>query len=534
MRTPARTLLSAVAAAAAVLGGVAAPPAQAAPAFGDVPLVVLACHFPDSTATARRLSELRAVVRGTGDSLDTRVRALSGGHASLAGAPVRGWYAMSLRAADRPSVPTVVSACRSAATAAGVALAATDRVLVVVDSGHYRPGTTEPYGTVIDQRQPLSAWEHALGHVLGLEDAWSLDPATGEYRVRDDEYSVMGNYGQAFPQVLPGARPGLNAYELDRLSWLDRSLVVTAGADGRATTTVDLAPLDRNPNLAVQTPGVRLLRVPFDRFDPEHYYTVELRAHAGLLDTPAEYGGGVLIHEVRNGIPVLLRDNSIATWYDEAGRIVWPGRWPVQELDRGGVRITTSAAGGDNQVRVTVTTPVVTQCLPGYAPRLARPADAVCVTGARVAATAEANRLAPTRWAVGPDGPHTCVTGYVWREAFTGDDVCVTPAERSTVADENRTAGDRVNPARLTGGPNWCLSGYVWREADPTDHVCVSPARRGEVAREIIRTTSLDVPCPQFTYRRRAWPADLVCSTVASRSLVASENVVAPTRVRAL
>lgn len=79
-------------------------------------------------------------------------------------------------------------------------------------------------------------------------------------------------------------------------------------------------------------------------------------------------------------------------------------------------------------------------CKPGLVPRLAGPADRICVTSAIQAQTAEDNRQAAARRdpAGGVDGP--CLVGYVPREAFDGDRVCVTPETRDQVRRDNKRA----------------------------------------------------------------------------------------------
>ncbi len=87
-----------------------------------------------------------------------------------------------------------------------------------------------------------------------------------------------------------------------------------------------------------------------------------------------------------------------------------------------------------------------TGCAAGYVPRLAAASDAVCVTPAVAARTAQENFVAANFWVDGAYGPQTCVQGLVWREAFDGDTVCVTPAIREQSWADNAAAASRLAP----------------------------------------------------------------------------------------
>jgi uncharacterized protein YkwD len=85
-------------------------------------------------------------------------------------------------------------------------------------------------------------------------------------------------------------------------------------------------------------------------------------------------------------------------------------------------------------------------CTAGYVPRLAGPADRVCVTPESQALVARENRKASLQLMPGGGayGANTCLPGLLWREAFDGDVVCVTPARRTEVKRENQLASSRV------------------------------------------------------------------------------------------
>jgi uncharacterized protein YkwD len=85
-------------------------------------------------------------------------------------------------------------------------------------------------------------------------------------------------------------------------------------------------------------------------------------------------------------------------------------------------------------------------CAPGFEPRLAGPADRVCVTPDSRAQVSLENRS--TALTVQPGGgaygPQTCRSGLVWRMALAGDLVCVAPKRRYAVQEENRLAASRT------------------------------------------------------------------------------------------
>jgi hypothetical protein len=322
------------------------------------------------------------------------------------------------------------------------------------------------------------------------------------------------------------APPGLNAFHMDRAGWLPKSRVLTFGQDGLSSTTVTLAALN-HPG----TPGRLLVRVPFDPGDLLHYYTVELRTPDGW---DAGIGAArVMIHEVKYN----SNDNLYQSFLirDHTG-----ARTPVSSLSANGVTINVNwLNAATKQASVTITGQITTRCLQGWVWRVARPTDLVCVTGAVRSQTAADNAAAPSRWVIGPYGPHTCINGYVWREAFTGDDVCVLPATRSQAAADNAAAASRVNPSRFVYGPNTCASGYVWRDADGGDYVCVTPTIRYQTQVENYLAPSRRAgggpygpdTCINGYVWREAFLGDHVCVTGASRAQAAADNASGASRL---
>ena len=283
----------------------------------------------------------------------------------------------------------------------------------------------------------------------------------------------LGQYGKG--------GPGLNAYHLDRMGWLDRRKILRFGAARQFDRKVSLTVLTR-PNAG----GYNMVRIPFDVNDLYHYYTVEYRVPEGW-----DSGIGsdrVLIHEVitkkktkcSSGIKSAKKYRSYLL-RKHTGK-----REPKESINRNGVRIdvvSKNPSTGKAVVRIRSTRP--DRCVLGRVWREARPSDHVCVKPARRAQVRRENKLGPARRRPGGGtyGPDTCKKGYVWREAYPGDHVCLRKSGRTKARNENRIAFEkRIGGAAY--GPNTCKKGYVWREADQRDWVCVKPARRAQVRRE--------------------------------------------------
>jgi len=452
----------------------------------------------------------------------------SGGLISLSGSAVRGWYTLPYTAAQMMFPPTQrgprAQHCIDAAKKGGYSVPSNHRIIVIFS--HIIDNGAEDARVTLD----YNGWNvgtaaHEMLHVYGLGHGFSDDTTyrnacwakAGEY---DDPWDVMGNQGAySFKTSIFGdSGVGLGGYQRDKLGWLPRNRVFTMGADGVASRTLSLAPLEA-PSASS---GPLLVRVPFEPADPFRYYTVEYRRKVN-------WGKGfheekqVLIREVKYGTPYLLRTG--------------PKGGPIASLNKNDVQIRINSMT-DTAASVTITTNIVQRCLVGYVWREARDSDRVCVTPATRAQVAADNAVKASRWVVGAYGAHTCKSGYVWREAFPGDDVCVTTSQRTQAANDNKAAASRVNPAQNVFGPNTCKVGYVWREADLSDYVCVTPATRTQVAADNAAKASRWVvgaygvhTCKSGYVWREAFIGDDVCVTTSQRTLAANDNNAAASRV---
>jgi hypothetical protein len=520
-----------LAAAIAVAAGAAtvAPvgPANAVPARTQDGWSVIACRFSDVAAMPQPMSYFNtmfgAAGAGTGGLYDY-FRDQSYGKLNLK-VTVRGWYTMPYTKAQEAAKTrwARIADCVNTAAAAGYTVPTGNRIVVLTNS---QQDSGSSGGRVL---LDPGAWNprfaaHEMGHGYGLDHSFSNDltyqnaswSAPGEYDDMWDEmsaqhvYSVAGTYGQR--------GTGFNAFHRDKMGWIPKNRITTFGANGVSAATVSLAPVN-----VPAAAGSLLVRVPYNPGDLFNYYTVEYQRKTGWSNgIPADT---VLIHDVKNGRPTLLRNLGVA------------GKPPAQSLSANGVTIGVTYASG-NLAQVRITSNITTRCVQGYVWREARPGDVVCVTGATRSQTAYDNSVKYSRWVDGPYGPHTCVNGYVWREAFAGDDVCVFPSVRSQAAWDNSQAAARRNPSRFVYGPNTCKSGYVWRDGDLSDYVCVTGATRSQTAYDNSVKYSRWVVGPYGPHTcvngyvwREAWAGDDVCVTGTVRSQAAFDNTQVGARV---
>ena len=305
--------------------------------------------------------------------------------------------------------------------------------------------------------QPVGEFAHEFGHGLNLNHSWTNDyyfygpPAAsdqppyssragGDYGNLWDTMSYGNVYSAtASPASTQGGGPGLDAYHLDALGWIPLSRILTLGADGTTTRTVTLAPLNHP-----ERSGYLLVRVPIDRNDPFHYFTIEYQTNDGW-DSGIP-GKQILINEVVQPSVADLRafpnyPTGWATYYTTFLQ-----------------RAASSSPGANDGIplRKALTHSVRTSTYK------ALQADVASVQRA-TAAFADAQIY----------GPNTCAEGYVWREADDRDYVCVSPSTRQQTSADNAVAGKRHAP-----GSTNCKTGYVWREAYPEDKVCVTPTTR--------------------------------------------------------
>jgi hypothetical protein len=526
------------------------------PFRGSVPISVLLCKYADAASPVhtREYFENMFINRGTSGLADYW-NAVSFGSINLAGSTVRGWYGLRMtveeaRALSAP--PKRIQLHSDCVDRVKRFYDPPDNHIVVVITSPGITGYGMPGRVFLDEEATLGAFIHEVGHGLYLHHSFSNSAefrsaywsSIGEY---DDPWDVMSFANVYSPDTPFGlGAPGLNAYQRDRMGWLDRNKILRFGADGVAEKYVTLTALNYP-----EGDGYQMIRVPFDPADPYHYYTVEYRVAEGWdSGLPSDR---VLIHEVayksfepakpgKKGYwSFLIRDNRRGVEPLGNGTEIDP-RPPSMSLSENGVLIqvaTTDPARRTATVRIRA--PIVQHCIRGLVWREATPEDRACVSGSRRAQVREENASAAARRQPGGGayGPDTCRSGFVWRDAIPGDRVCVTRESSDLVQRENQDAGEN-SIGGAAYGPNTCKRGYVWREADARDWVCVSRERHAQVQAENANALAHRQPgggaygpetCRSDFVWRDAFPGDHVCVSRESRNKVREENASASSRL---
>lgn len=527
-------------------GAMAAHAQQNRPFRGDVGISVLLCHYNDAPVPSLDADHYRDrfIKSGTGGHADYW-RDVSYGSLTMNGSVVRGWYRMDQTAAQareygqegKPGRLQKHGDCVAKARLQGYVAPANHLVVVVtspdIDTFGFRGGA------FVGEGAGIGIIAHEVGHGIGLEHSFSTNTghcpigwqAQGEY---DDQWDVM-SFANVFARATTSfglGGPGLNAYHLDRMGWLDRNRILRFGADGVYDRTVTVTTLSRESG-----DGFHLVRIPFDASDLNRYYTVEYRV-AEEWDS-AIPSDTVLIHEIDDKPVRNCGSGEIGGQPRRSYLQRGTGGAPWQDMDLNGVRIQTlsrNAAAGTAQVRIVSDRPSF--CRIGFVWREATPGDRVCVPPARRTEVRTENTQAAARRQPGGGayGPDTCRQGFVWREAGSRTDhVCVPVASRTAARAEDAAAWER----RLGGGsygPNTCKAGTVWRETDARDWVCVTSARRTAVREENRQAAARRQPgggsfgldtCRSGFVWRDAFPGDHVCVLRASRTEAARENLAA-------
>ncbi|MGH7050272.1 MAG: hypothetical protein ACREE5_06475 [Acetobacteraceae bacterium] len=505
----------------------------ARPYRGSIPWSFLLCKFSDSPAPPHDLAYFRNMLLNTGTKgLADYVRSVSNGRADLGGSAVHGWYTEPHTLAYEQKLTSRwqrVQDCLDTAAASTTdkyVPPAGQRIYVITSPGVDLAGW-ENTGAIGGDQVALPEIAHEFGHGVGLQHSWSNDTTwkdaswagPGEYDNPWDLMSAANIYVDP-TGAFGGGPTDLNAHHLDEMGWLPKSRIETLGVDGILARTLTLAALT-HPEAA----GYLIARIPFDKNDRFHYYTVEYRTADGWdSGIPAAI---VLINEVKdNGS--YYQTTLIRTLGNFAGTGNGP---PVQSLSANGVSISVQSTAAKTAV-VKISTSFALPCAQGFVWREASSIDRVCVPSATRAEAAADNAKAGSRHLA---NAATCVQGFVWREAFPGDFVCVTPMVRSQARADDANAYNRVNQTAVTYGPNTCQNGYVWRDGDDTDYVCVPPptrtlARADNAAAGTRHVSGSDI-CLQGFVWREAWPGDHVCVAPATRSQARADNGQATNRL---
>ncbi|MET8054994.1 hypothetical protein ABZU75_46255 [Streptosporangium sp. NPDC005286] len=491
--------------------------ANAVPIQGALSWSILLCKFSDRPQEPQPPQFFKDFLlpdgkgqKGAHDFFEQQSR----GRALATDSVVKGWYTMpyTWQQSKDASRRERIDQCLFTAIVAGYIPPAHHRIAVLLNDQGVDTAGADRTRIVLD----VDGWQsgvavHEMLHTYGVGHSFSNSTQNlpgyqpGEYDDAWDIMSASGHFGQPTDRFGKGV-VGSNGPLLDEVGWLPSNRVVTAGQDGRTSMTVQLAPLERQ-----DLPGLLLLRVPFDANDLTRYFTVEFRKKTGVSSgIPNDIA---LIHELRKGVPYLLRDLSK------------PTRDPVQQVSANGVTIRIDEVTA-SYATVTVTSNMANTCLSGLVYRNAVPGDNVCVTPASRDQVAADNRTGRRA-----DANGRCPLFTFVRKATPADNLCVSPGSATMVATENVDPASRINPTKQFFGPNTCRPGSVWRGADENDQVCVLPAvydqTRADNASRASRWTngpSGPQTCISGYVWREAFLGDTVCVTGAVRDRTWKEN----------
>ncbi|MFI6818948.1 hypothetical protein ACIBG7_41590 [Nonomuraea sp. NPDC050328] len=247
-------------------------PAEATPVQGYLNWSVLMCKFADRPGEPRdRLffEELFTPVGAGQRGLHDFIASQSRGRATTGGTVVKGWFTMPYTWQQSKEAPRAerIDQCVRTVRAAGYTPPPEHRIAVMLNAGDIDSGA---YGTafLLDAHGWNSAWAvHEAMHTLGVGHGFSDDltlkrydwSQPGEYDDHWDVMSVDHIHHSRWSDKFGQGAIGFNAPRLDEVGWLPQNRVLTAGKDGQVTTSVQLAPIERQ-----DLPGTLMVRVPYD------------------------------------------------------------------------------------------------------------------------------------------------------------------------------------------------------------------------------------------------------------------------------
>jgi hypothetical protein len=227
----------------------------------------------------------------------------------LYGSTVQGWYRLPFTEQEVHDLGrgAAINACVTAARANGYAVPSDHKTMAILNV----PGNSGAYGDRVllaSRSQNLRFAAHEMLHSYGLDHSWSDDPFydakwadPGEY---DDPWDIMSaQHSWAVDTRFGKSAVGMNGFNRDKLGWMSADSTLTFGVDGIGIATVTLNALESR-----ERSHPRLVKVPFDTEDPNHYYTVEYRRKTSWSEgIPKDV---VLIHEIKDGKSYLLRTHD--------------------------------------------------------------------------------------------------------------------------------------------------------------------------------------------------------------------------------
>ncbi|KAL7070541.1 hypothetical protein ACQ4LE_010205 [Meloidogyne hapla] len=352
--------------------------------------------------------------------------------------------------------------------------------------------------------------------------------SNGEY---DDRYDLMSTANAYMYQSNFGmSGPGLNGPHLDYLGWIPMDRMLYFGRESGRNYTLRLSSISVPHN---QTQGWLLVLLPYDRDDPNNYYTIELRTPHNVdraIGQPS-----ILIHRVqKNGISyysTLLRQAEFYELTDEGTE--WVTFLESMSSSASDKTIKQNSSAINFQfIRVSlkkvyefdadihiISTFNPTECHFGeqefYSSRMSHPFGLhhICLmSNNNNSAAAQLNN-------------NELITERKKRDEQKSMVRVLNDGEL-----KRQFARQHFFSNRKTFGANSCRKGLVWRGLDPYDYICVTEQRQRLAQREdslqesrIFYNGHL-IRCIEPFLPRRAFPGDEICVSVEEKFNVFREN----------
>jgi M6 family metalloprotease-like protein len=290
-------------------------PEALANATGEKRVLLILVNFQDKQTQPYTLEQARDVAFNTTSNF---LRENSYGQTWLTG-DVYGWYTIPVSSTSC-DVNTIGSYARQAVANAGVNVYLYTNIVYAFPanacgfSGTATVGGAPAQAWIRGDRFGLEAFGHELGHNYGLEHSRSLDCGTEVV----NGTCTMNEYGDQFDLMGPGAPYHYNAYQKERLGWLNSGsspVLQTVNANGTYY-------LDAYETGGTGIKGLKILRSIDPVTGARTWYYIEHRTATGFDSSLSAFNlqNGVVFHTGTDGDGT---DNYLldmtpltASWYD--------------------------------------------------------------------------------------------------------------------------------------------------------------------------------------------------------------------------
>lgn len=333
----------------------AAAPAHAAIISGEQKTVVLLVNFQDQTTQPITRDAAHSLVFG---SVSDFYWEASYQKVFLSGSTY-GWLTIPV-SRSTCDVNLIAQEADKAATAAGVNLAAYDRIVYLATQNactatgyNNGPGVWPSRTWIITDRFDTQLIAHEMGHNFGLSHSQALDCGTAVLGSSCTSYS----YGDAADAMGSGITPHFNAFQKEKLGWLNASgqpPITTVSTSG----TYTISPFETTGTAAK---ALKIARGVDAQSGQMNYYYVEYRQPTGfdaVLGSIGNLSKGVLVHT--GGVSqysVLLdmtpNSDSSSVFYDIRDGALVPGATYSDSNAGVAIKLVSADAGGAT-VEVTV------------------------------------------------------------------------------------------------------------------------------------------------------------------------------------